>query len=89
MSYLDHRCHNCGHQKLWHRERHCSYGYCKCTLSLGAFGPPEVFVTTVPASGEVVERITPPGEPLFYPTDHSCDCPQCHAAFGEAVDVEW
>lgn len=89
MSYLDHRCVACSHQKMWHADRNCEYGSCRCNLTIAEFGPPEMFITQVSATGEVNETLTEPGQWVFYPNDKTCDCAQCRAAFGEAVDVEW
>lgn len=79
MSYLDHMCKPCSHQKLWHVAGSCSNGSCRCDQHTAVYGGP-VLITTYSPTGRPNTNVTTPGDWVFYPNTHTCACRECLAA---------
>lgn len=82
MSLITHRCTGCRHIDLWrlvalNKER-CPLPCCHlCTP-----GPPEV-VPTWDVAGNLVERVSKPGEPSLRQDIRTHDCEACRALYDQ------
>lgn len=85
MSFLDHYCTVCKHQKEWHREftAECSYGFCRCPNPV--FDPTPVLVATKDEYQRPVTTVTPPGEkwPARGGGFKTCTCDACVLRYQE------
>lgn len=85
MSYLVHKCVDCGHNVAYH----CAFTwptFCNCCATQSPkgkkIGPPELQETYVTLTGEVEDRFWGPGEDRPG-NDRPCSCGDCRAAARE------
>jgi hypothetical protein len=85
MSYIDHRCFQCGNYKLVHNDGAdgCIFDNCICPVITRTFGPAQIVPTYIDGSTSAVPTVTAPGEPSIYTGVNTCDDAECQAAYAD------